>query len=151
MLIILKNDRLRDKERKREIESLLGGIDDERFSLLVNLGKKITDWSNEELNRGLAKNGHMDTDEIDENVGVKVMIGDDEDEDEEDNDLYEINDEEKDEEEEDVEDKHQIISGKVKVLNENFMIILFILNFYLFTIHRQRMMTFFRTQTKQKL
>ena len=56
MLISLKNDRLRDKERKREVESLLGGVDDERFNLLVNLGKKITDWSSEELNKQ-ARNG----------------------------------------------------------------------------------------------
>lgn len=44
ILILLKNDRLRDKERKKEIESLLGTIAEERFALMVNLGKKITDW-----------------------------------------------------------------------------------------------------------
>ena len=42
--MVLKNDRLRDKERKKEIESLLGSIAEERFALMVNLGKKITDW-----------------------------------------------------------------------------------------------------------
>lgn len=44
ILMVLKNDRLRDKERKKEIESLLGSIAEERFALMVNLGKKITDW-----------------------------------------------------------------------------------------------------------
>jgi pre-mRNA-splicing helicase BRR2 len=45
VLLTLKNDRLRDKERKREVEALLGQLPDERFSQLVNLGKKLTDWS----------------------------------------------------------------------------------------------------------
>ena len=119
MLIILKNDRLRDKERKREIESLLGSLDDERFSLIVNLGKKITDWSNEDSHAARNGQGNMDTDEIDENIGVKVMIGDEDEDEDEDNDLYEINDgEREDEDEEDVEDRHQIISGKVDLISK---------------------------------
>ncbi len=116
VLIILKNDRLRDKERKREIESLLGQLDDERFSLLVNLGKKITDWSNDQLEKKDSKSGGLaeDEDNIDETIGVKVMIGDDEDEEDEDNDMYEIN-EDQDEDDEEGQDaaKHQIIQGKV--------------------------------------
>lgn len=44
ILIVLKNDKLRDKERKKEIEGLLGSVAEERFALFVNLGKKITDW-----------------------------------------------------------------------------------------------------------
>ena len=48
VLAVLKNDRMKDKERKREVDNLLGGIADERFALLVNLGKKITDWGQEE-------------------------------------------------------------------------------------------------------
>lgn len=125
MLIILKNDRLRDKERKREIESLLGQVEDERFAVLVNLGKKITDWSSEELSRQAARSGQaMDTDDIDENVGVRVMIGD-EDEDEEDDERYEVNDEERDDEQDEDEldqdaRAHQIISkGKVSSARSN--------------------------------
>jgi len=48
VLIVLKNDRLRDKERKKEIEGLLGPVAEERFALLVNLGKKISDWGSHE-------------------------------------------------------------------------------------------------------
>lgn len=44
----MKNDRLKDKERKKEVEELLGGLAEERFAVLVNLGKKITDWGQEE-------------------------------------------------------------------------------------------------------
>lgn len=39
---------MKDKERKREVEGLLGGLADERFALLVNLGKKISDWGQDE-------------------------------------------------------------------------------------------------------
>lgn len=48
VLLVLKNDKLRDKERKKEIEGLLDKIPDERFALLVNLGKKITDWGSQD-------------------------------------------------------------------------------------------------------
>ena len=117
VLIILKNQRLRDKERKKEIESLLGAVDDERFSLLVNLGKKLTDWSNDQIEKNNAKNANgMDEDDnIDETIGVKVMIGDEEDEEDEDNDMYEINEEQDEDDEEEGQDaeKHQIIQGKV--------------------------------------
>ena len=48
VLQVLKNDKMKDKERKKEVESLLGNLAEERFALLVNLGKKITDWGQEE-------------------------------------------------------------------------------------------------------
>lgn len=48
VLTVLKNDKLKDREKKIETESLLGGLTEERFALLVNLGKKITDFGSEE-------------------------------------------------------------------------------------------------------
>ena len=36
---------IQDKDKKKEITSLLGDMPDERFALLVNLGKKITDYA----------------------------------------------------------------------------------------------------------
>lgn len=48
VLAVLKNDRLKEREKKRETETLLGSLADERFALLVNLGKKITDFGAEE-------------------------------------------------------------------------------------------------------
>jgi len=44
VLAVLKNDKLRDKERQRDVEDLLGPLAQERFAVLVNLGKKITDF-----------------------------------------------------------------------------------------------------------
>ena len=48
VLAVLKNDRTKDREKRREVEVLLGGLAEERFALLVNLGKKITDWGSDE-------------------------------------------------------------------------------------------------------
>lgn len=48
VLAVLKNDRMKDREKRREVEVLLGGLADERYALLVNLGKKITDWGSDE-------------------------------------------------------------------------------------------------------
>ncbi len=49
VLVVLKNDRMKEKERKRDVEGLLGeSLAEERYALLVNLGKKITDWGQDE-------------------------------------------------------------------------------------------------------
>ncbi|CAI9738835.1 small nuclear ribonucleoprotein 200 kDa helicase-like [Octopus vulgaris] len=90
VLSVLKNDRMKDKERKREVESLIGSLADERFALLVNLGKKISDWGSEEK---------MQTDEnIDETYGVNVQF--EESEDEDDADVFgEVREEEEEEDE----------------------------------------------------
>ena len=39
VLVVLKNDKLKDLDKKKEIEMLLGPVADERFALLVNLGE----------------------------------------------------------------------------------------------------------------
>lgn len=54
-MAVLKNDRLKDREKKSDTESLLGSLADERFALLVNLGKKITDFGTDE--KGIANTG----------------------------------------------------------------------------------------------
>lgn len=115
VLITLKNDRLKDKERKREVEGLLGNIPDERFNQLVNLGKKITDWSNEQLEKSLNQEG-LNQDEMDETIGVKVMIEDEDDEEDEENEVNEINEEEDEDEDEEEKEELQedhVIQGKL--------------------------------------
>lgn len=48
MLEVLKNDRYKDKEKKSQIEELLGNsVTEERFAFFINLAKKITDFGNE--------------------------------------------------------------------------------------------------------
>lgn len=44
VLATLKEEHLKEREKQREIVSLLGPVGDDRFALLVSLGKKITDY-----------------------------------------------------------------------------------------------------------
>nr|XP_026489402.1 putative U5 small nuclear ribonucleoprotein 200 kDa helicase [Vanessa tameamea] len=88
VLVVLKNDKLKDPERKKEVEMLLGPIPDERFALLVNLGKKITDFTISSATEGNS--------EIDETYGINVQFEESSEEDDED--AYgEVHDEEKEE------------------------------------------------------
>ncbi|KAE8618810.1 hypothetical protein XENTR_v10009514 [Xenopus tropicalis] len=77
VLAVLKNDRLRDKDRRREVDQLLGQTDDTRYHVLVNLGKKISDYG------GDKEIQNMD-DNIDETYGVNVQFESDEEEGDED-------------------------------------------------------------------
>ncbi|XP_037076641.1 LOW QUALITY PROTEIN: putative U5 small nuclear ribonucleoprotein 200 kDa helicase, partial [Pollicipes pollicipes] len=73
VLTVLKNDRMKDKERKKETEGLLGPLAEERFALLVNLGKKITDFGTEVKSTAAA-------DQLDDTYGVNVQFEESEDE-----------------------------------------------------------------------
>ncbi len=95
----MKNDRLKDRERKKDTEELLGSaLTEERFALLVNLGKKISDFGNP---------GDADEDEenIDENYGINVQFQESDEEDEMD---IEGNEDEDDEEENGI-DQNEIV------------------------------------------
>ncbi|KAJ8921892.1 hypothetical protein NQ315_008525 [Exocentrus adspersus] len=78
VLQVLKNERLKEREKKRETETLLGPIAEERFALLVNLGKKITDFGNEENKTTTGEEN------IDETYGINVQFEESEEEDDED-------------------------------------------------------------------
>ena len=71
VIIVLKNEKYRDKERRKEIQSLLGALEDTRYYVLVNLGKKITDF-------GMEKDVQTADDNIDETYGVNVQFESDE-------------------------------------------------------------------------
>ncbi|KAK0183321.1 hypothetical protein PV327_001372 [Microctonus hyperodae] len=77
VLAVLKNDRLKEKEKKKETELLLGSLAEERFALLVNLGKKITDFGSEEKTTTNEEN-------IDETYGINVQFEESSEEDDED-------------------------------------------------------------------
>ncbi|XP_011502445.1 PREDICTED: putative U5 small nuclear ribonucleoprotein 200 kDa helicase [Ceratosolen solmsi marchali] len=77
VLSVLKNDKLKEKEKKRETEQLLGSLAEERFALLVNLGKKITDFGNDEKSGTGEEN-------IDETYGINVQFEESSEEDDED-------------------------------------------------------------------
>lgn len=82
ILAVLKNDKLKDRERKREIDGLLGNVADERFALLVNLGKKITDFGSD----AATALGVTNEEQIDEQYGINVQF--EESEAESDEDVY---------------------------------------------------------------
>ncbi|KHN74055.1 Putative U5 small nuclear ribonucleoprotein helicase [Toxocara canis] len=71
VLTTLKSEKVREKDRKKEVELLLGPLTDERIAVLINLAKKITDFSIEE-----DKNKFDNQDEIDETIGVNVQFDD---------------------------------------------------------------------------
>ncbi|KAK6736456.1 hypothetical protein RB195_019253 [Necator americanus] len=65
VLAVLKSEKIREKEKKKEVELLLGPLTDERTAVLINLARKITDFSMEDEHK-------MEMDELDENEGVNV-------------------------------------------------------------------------------
>lgn len=84
ILTVLKSDKLKEREKKREIDELLGGkMADERFALLVNLGKKITDFGSDTAS---AVSALASEKQIDEQYGINVQF--EESEEESDEDVY---------------------------------------------------------------
>ncbi|CAG8581624.1 7898_t:CDS:2 [Paraglomus occultum] len=63
VLEILKTDTLKDYDKKREMESIIGTLKAEKFAQLVNLGKKITDYQTGDA---------MDIDKDGERAGVEA-------------------------------------------------------------------------------
>ncbi|VDP92409.1 unnamed protein product [Echinostoma caproni] len=91
VIATFKNTNMKDKERRKETEALLGPLADERYNIIVNLCKKITDWKEEETTAA--------ADNIDETYGVNVQFEESDQEDEED--VYgEVKEDEDDEEQE---------------------------------------------------
>ena len=79
ILAVLKNDKLKEREKKAEVEELLGSVPDEKYALLVNLGKKITDFGT------ISKTGQQINEEnFDDTYGVNVQFEESEEEDEHD-------------------------------------------------------------------
>lgn len=75
ILAVLKNERMRDPDKRKEIDSLLGSIPEERFALLTNLGKKIIDFGPDVM---------KDTNEDQIDDGINVQFEESEEESDED-------------------------------------------------------------------
>lgn len=110
VLETLKNDEMKDFDKKKEIDDVLGtSMASKEFNELVNLGKKITDYDNQDDEvTAQDKIGVAGGAELDDRQGVAVEF----DEDEEDEDgiarTYEVRDEEEtsDEEEDNFAGRH---------------------------------------------
>ena len=97
VLETLKNENMKDFDKKKEIEEVTGQISTESFSQLVALSKKITDYGAEDDVMADPDIEKKDA-EIDEEHGVAVVF-DEEEQEEEDEEGFEIRDESDDEEE----------------------------------------------------
>ncbi len=108
----LKDDDLKDFDKKKEIDDILGvSLMPKQFNELVNLGKKITDYDAQDEDEGM-QDANQD-EELDDRQGVAVDFGD---EDEEDGMVDEVReqsseDEDEDEDEEDRPDLEEVAKG----------------------------------------
>ncbi|XP_010459790.1 PREDICTED: DExH-box ATP-dependent RNA helicase DExH12 [Camelina sativa] len=96
ILAVLKNETLKNPEKKMEIEKLLNKIKDQEFDQLVSIGKLITDFQE----GGDSGGGKADDDEgLDDDLGVAVEFEENEEDDEDsDPDMVQDEDDEEDEE-----------------------------------------------------
>ncbi|KAH7326555.1 putative ATP dependent RNA helicase [Stachybotrys elegans] len=104
VLEYLKDDDLKDLDKKKEIDDILGtSMNPKQFNELMNLGKKITDYDAQDDDEDVDMDGGADAAEIDERQGVAVAF----DEDEEDEDALQnvVQDESSEDEEEDEADE----------------------------------------------
>ena len=85
ILEYLKDENMKDFDKKRDIDDLLGvTMGSKEFNELVNLGKKITDYEGQDEDLNLdGENDGEDEAELDEKQGVAVVFDDEEEEDEE--------------------------------------------------------------------
>jgi pre-mRNA-splicing helicase BRR2 len=79
VLEFLKDEDMKDFDKKKEIDDLLGAtMTPKQFNELVNLGKKITDYEAQDEDEVMAdgENGAEDGAEIDDRQGVAVVFDD---------------------------------------------------------------------------
>ena len=108
ILEILKDENMKDFDKKKDIDDLLGlTMGSKEFNELVNLGKKITDYEGQDEDVNMDdEDAREDGAELDEKQGVAVVFDDEEDDDEGGAQTFEIRDEDEpssDEEPEDAE------------------------------------------------
>ncbi|KAF8761911.1 Sec63 protein [Rhizoctonia solani] len=97
VLETLKTETLKDFDKKKLIEEIIGTIPNDVFAQLVNLSKKITDYSADDETMADPDMERKDA-EIDDEVGVAVVFEEEEEEEEDEDGGYEIRDESDDEE-----------------------------------------------------
>ncbi|KXN91384.1 hypothetical protein AN958_00907 [Leucoagaricus sp. SymC.cos] len=102
VLETLKEESLKDFDKKREVESVLSSITGEQFAQLLSLSKKVTDYNADDEVMA-DPDAERKEGEIDDEVGVAVVFDEEEQEEEEDE-RFEVRDEsDEDEGEEDEE------------------------------------------------
>ncbi|KAG6332314.1 hypothetical protein ID866_6773, partial [Astraeus odoratus] len=97
ILETLKNEGMKDFDKKKETEEVLGSISNDAFTQLVALSKKITDYGAEEETMADPDMEKKDAG-IDDEIGVAVVF-DEEEQEEDDEEGYEIREESDDDDE----------------------------------------------------
>jgi pre-mRNA-splicing helicase BRR2 len=108
VLEYLKDDDLKDFDKKKEIDDLLGTtLSPKQFNELVNLGKKITDYDAQDEDEVMAdgENGAEDGAEIDDRQGVAVVFDDNSEDEDGAGMVDEVRDESSEDEADDIEDR----------------------------------------------
>ncbi|GLU00132.1 hypothetical protein SLE2022_175240 [Rubroshorea leprosula] len=100
ILVVLKNEAVKNPDKKKEIEKLLNPIPNQVFDQLVSIGRLITDYQDGgDADRAATANGD---EALDDDVGVAVEFEENEDEDDE-SDLDMVQEDEEEEEDDVVE------------------------------------------------
>ena len=98
ILEYLKDDALKDFDKKKEIDDILGiTLSSKEFNQLVNLGKKITDYEAQDEDEEMAGEAGEGAD-IDERQGVAVDFGSEDGDDEDGGRTFEVRDEDEESE-----------------------------------------------------
>lgn len=98
VLEILKDENMKDLDKKRETESILGSVSEETFAQLVNLGKRITDYEEEQVQE--------DGGAVENDTGVAVLFENEDEEEDDDEETFVVR-EASDEEQEEEQDEEQ--------------------------------------------
>jgi pre-mRNA-splicing helicase BRR2 len=109
ILDILKADDLKDFDKKKEIEDIIGSLSSETFAQFVNLGKKITDWGEDAAAEGAGdakREGEIDDD------GIAVEFEGEDDDEDEDGQEFEIRDASDSEDGEEDDDDMEGVEGQ---------------------------------------
>ena len=103
VLEFLKDDSLKDLDKKKEIDDIVGiSMTPKQFNELVNLGKKITDYDAQDEDEKMDDANNAE--EVDDRQGVAVVFDESEDE-EEGGRNFEVRDNDSSSEDEDMEDR----------------------------------------------
>lgn len=90
VLETLKLDSMKDFDKKKDIEDVLGtSVTSETYAQLLSLSKKITDYAGEDVAKADPDMDRKDA-EIDDDIGVAVLFEDEEGEEDEDEENFEI-------------------------------------------------------------
>lgn len=95
VLETLKDDSMKDLDKKKEIDDLVGiSMSSKEFNDLVNLGKKLTDYEAQDEDDNMDDGGGADNGaELDERQGVAVVFDESDDENEGGEQTFEVRDE----------------------------------------------------------